>query len=103
MSTPIPALIRAEMAQLAESMRAAGWDAKALVVEQGDGTILVNLSAWLSWHPASGADAVLGAGRAADRRPTLPPSIAPRPWPLAPSTAPVPPWQPGAETGVHHD
>jgi hypothetical protein len=54
MSTPIPALIRAEMAQLAESMRAAGWDAKALVVEQGDGTILVNLSAWLSWHPASG-------------------------------------------------
>lgn len=55
MSATTPALIRGEMEQLAEALRRAGWDATALVVERGDGTILVNLSAWCSYHPAHGA------------------------------------------------
>jgi hypothetical protein len=54
MTATTPALIRLAMEQLAASMCAAGWDAKALVVEQGDGTVLIGLTSWMSWHPAAG-------------------------------------------------
>lgn len=54
MSTPIPAPIRAEVEALQESLVALGWDAKTLVVEWPDGTVLVGLNCWLSWQPGSG-------------------------------------------------
>jgi hypothetical protein len=54
MSTPTPALFRAEAEALRDAMRALGWDAKTLVVERADGTLLIGLNCWLSWHPSSG-------------------------------------------------
>lgn len=50
-----PNLIRADMDILCAQLRQAGWDAKAIVVEQGNGTIVVGLSAWVSFLPGGGA------------------------------------------------
>lgn len=48
-------LIRANIEQLVEALKAAGWDARATVVTQGDGTIVAGLSAWVSFLPSGAA------------------------------------------------